>query len=64
MFEYINNVKILSFDELIIRSLLRKKIEFEVKKKGKSIVCSNFDEKIFRNINRWVITEYKFNKLT
>lgn len=64
MFEYINNVKILSFDELIIRALLRKKIEFEVKKKGKSIVCSNFDEKIFRNINRWVITEYKFNKLT
>ncbi|MDD2258799.1 MAG: hypothetical protein WC278_05515 [Bacilli bacterium] len=62
--EYLDNIKILSTDDLIIKALKQEKIEFETTKKGKTLVFSNYDEKEFRNINRWVISDYNYMKLT
>lgn len=62
--EYLKNIKILHVDELIIKSLLQKNIAFEEKKKGKTFVFCSLNEKVFRNINRWVLTNYKYNART
>lgn len=64
IFEYLRNIKILNIDDLIIKAMFQKKIDFENKKKGKAIVYSCLEEKIFRYINRWVISEYKYHQLT
>lgn len=64
IYEYLDFIKILSVDELIIKALLQSKMKFEKDKKGKTIVYSSYEEKVFRYINRWIISEYKYNKLT